>query len=54
MNFPLDTNRKLSLENLDQGEQIVVKEAVKESLEQIKMGIREKCKILKEHVVQKI
>ena len=45
MNFPLDTNRKLSLENLDQGEQIVVKEAVKESLEQIiKMGIREKCK----------
>ena len=54
VNFPLDTNRKLSLENLDQGEQIVVKEAVKESLEQIiKMGIREKCKILKEHVVQK-
>lgn len=54
VNFPLDNNRKLSLENLDQGEQIVVKEAVKESLEQIiKIGIREKCKVLKEHVVQK-
>ena len=54
VNFPLDINHKLSLQDLDQSEQIIVQEAVKDGLDQIKKNaIEDKCKVLKVHLDKK-
>lgn len=54
VNFPLDINHKLSLQDLDQSEQIIVQEAVKDGLDQIKKNaIDDKCKVLKVHLDKK-
>jgi len=54
VNFPLDINHKLSVHDLDQSEQIIVQEAVKDGLDQIKKNaIEDKCKVLKVHLDKK-
>ena len=54
VSFPLDTSRKLSIQDLDQSEQIIVKEAVQEGLKQIReIGIQDKCKVLKDYLDKK-
>ena len=54
VNFPLDINHKLSIQDLDQSEQIIVQEAVKDGLDQIKKNaIEDKCKVLKVHLDKK-
>ena len=54
VNFPIDTSHKLSIKDLDQSEQIIVKEAVQEGLKQIReIGIQDKCKVLKEYLDKK-
>jgi len=54
VNFPLDINHNLSVHDLDQSEQIIVQEAVKDGLDQIKKNaIEDKCKVLKVHLDKK-
>jgi len=54
VSFPIDTSHKLSIQDLDQSEQIIVKEAVQEGLKQIReIGIQDKCKVLKDYLDKK-
>ena len=52
--FPLDINHKLSIQDLDQSDQIIVQEMVKECLETvIEEKIQTKCKTIKNHLYKK-
>ena len=54
VNFPIDIDYKLSLNDLDQGDQLVVKQVAENCVEKIEaLGIREHCKIIKQHLDNK-
>ncbi len=52
--FPIDVDQKVSLQDLDQSDQIIVEEAVKECLNSVfEQNLNLKCKIIKEHLNKK-
>ena len=54
VNFPIDIDHKLSLNDLDQGDQLVAEQAAESCVEKInKLGIRDHCKIIKKHIDDK-
>ncbi len=54
VNFPIDTDHKLSLNDLDQADQVVAKQAAESCIEKINnLGIRDHCKVIKKHVHDK-
>ena len=53
-NFPLDIDHKLSIQDLDQSDQIIVQEMVKECLESVfEEQLQIKCKTIKNHLKKK-
>ena len=54
VNFPVDVNKKLTLTDLEQVEQIIVLETVNKCLKEVNnLGITEECKIIKNYVEEK-
>ena len=54
VNFPVDTEKKLTLGDLDQADQLIVHESVRKCIEEInKLGINKECKVIKKYVEKK-
>lgn len=54
VNFPVDVEKKLTLQDLDQAEQFIVKESVEKCLNKVnELGITEECRIIKNYVEEK-
>ena len=54
VNFPVDVNKKLTLTDLEQVEQIIVLETVNKCIKEVNnLGITEECKIIKNYVEEK-
>jgi len=54
VNFPVDVEKKLTLKDLDQAEQMIVKESVAKCLNKVNdLGIAEECRVIKNYVEEK-
>ena len=54
VNFPVDTEKKLTFGDLDQADQLIVNESVRKCIEEInKLGINKECKVIKKYVEKK-
>ena len=54
VNFPVDVEKKLTLQDLDQAEQLIVKESVEKCLNKVnELGIAEECRVIKNYVEEK-
>ena len=54
VNFPVDVEKKLTLNDLDQVEQMIVKESVEKCLNKVNdLGIAEECRVIKNYVEEK-
>ena len=52
--FPIDTKHKFTINDLDPSKQVIVNAAVSDCVNEAKRaGIQEKCKIIKEHLIDK-
>ena len=54
VNFPVDVEKKLTLKDLDQAEQMIVNESVEKCLNKVNdLGIAEECRVIKNYVEEK-
>lgn len=54
VNFPVDTEKKLTFGDLDQADQLIVDESVRQCIEEInQLGINKECEVIKKYVEKK-